>query len=129
MPSVIPLLKKVQTMTAHFKAPSSKPILSVDGDEHLLCRVCKDYNVHLVAVEILLGHWTVVCLGDTPFVTPIVEPYDRRGSQISIWYRCENGHLFSVSQTFYKGNIQVRTTNYPPNVQVVPSHVDELWRN
>jgi len=130
MPSVIPLLKKVQTMTAHFKAPSSKPILSVDGDEHLLCRVCGDHNVHIVAVEVLLGHWRVFCLGDTPFVTPIAEPdyRRRRGSEISIWYSCENGHFFSVSQTFYQGNIQVRTTNYPPNVQIVPPQA-ELWRN
>jgi hypothetical protein len=126
---VIPLLKKVQTMTAHFKVPSSKRILWVDGDMHLLCRVCEYSCVHLIAVEILLGHSKVLCIGDTPFVTPIVEPYERRGSEISIWYRCEIGHVFSVSQTFYQGNIQVKTTGYPPNTQIVPPHADELWRN
>ena len=101
----------------------------MDGDEHLLCRECGYSLVHLIAVEILLGHSRVFCIGDTPFVTPIVEPYDRRGSEISIWYRCEMGHVFSVRQTFYMGNIQVNTTSYPQFVQIVPQHADELWRN
>ena len=105
------------------------PILSMDNEEHLLCRVCGDSFVHLIAVEVLLGHWRVFCVGDLPFVTPIAEPYYRRGSEISIWYQCELGHVFSVSQTFHKGNIQVKTTTYPQSVQIVPQHADELWRN
>lgn len=115
-------------MTGPFKVLAAFPILTADRDEHLLCRVCGGHNVHLVAVEVLLGHWRVFCLGDTPFVTPIAEPDYRRGSEISIWYSCENGHFFSVSQTFDRGNTEVKATNYSPNVQIVPPQA-ELWRN
>ncbi len=102
---------------------------AVDKTGHLLCPLCYAHNLHFHAVEILLGHYRILCVENVPFVHRICEPRDRRGSQITTWYWCESGHTFATTQRFHKGEIETDVFHTPLLAAPGSAFPSELWRN
>ena len=94
------------------------------GDEHKLCRCCGFDYVHIEAIAVKQGG-KITTISSKRVVTSKC-PNNRRGSDVAIEYRCEQGCSFVEVVSFHKGNVFEVCVEFDRNRN---EPIDELWRD
>jgi len=100
----------------------------VDVDDLVRCPVCHSPYVHIQSVTVEQGHQTTHVTGRGTHTSPSDRHEHQKGSAVVLAFFCEDGHRWSQSWAFAKGNTRASIRLAPPSGgQFLPS--SELWRN